>query len=38
MSAQATRSGRAVRRTRRIQAFKSSARLFARNKMGLRGW
>ena len=37
MSAQATRSGRAVRRTRRIQAFKSSARLFARNKMGLAG-
>jgi peptide/nickel transport system permease protein len=37
MSAQATRSGRAMRRTRRIQAFKSSARLFARNKMGLAG-
>ena len=37
MSAQATRSGRAVRRTRRIQAFKSSARLFARNKMGVAG-
>ena len=37
MSAQATRSGRAVRRTRRIQAFKSSARLFARNKMGIAG-
>ena len=37
VSAQATRSGRAVRRTRRIQAFKSSARLFARNKMGVAG-
>jgi peptide/nickel transport system permease protein len=37
VSAQATRSGRDVRRTRRIQAFKSSARLFARNKMGLAG-
>jgi peptide/nickel transport system permease protein len=37
VSAQATRSGRAVRRTRRIQAFKSSASLFARNKMGLAG-
>jgi peptide/nickel transport system permease protein len=37
VSAQATRSGRAVRRTRRIQAFWSSARLFARNKMGLAG-
>jgi peptide/nickel transport system permease protein len=37
VSAQATRSGRAVRRTRRIQAFKSSAILFARNKMGLAG-
>jgi peptide/nickel transport system permease protein len=37
VSAQATRSGRDVRRTRRIQAFKSSARLFARNKMGLTG-
>ena len=32
-----TRSGREVRRTRRIQAFKSAARLFARNKMGLAG-
>ncbi|HWS79780.1 MAG TPA: ABC transporter permease [Rubrobacter sp.] len=37
MSAQTTRSGRAVRRTRRIQAFKTSASLFARNKMGLAG-
>jgi peptide/nickel transport system permease protein len=33
----APRSGRAVRRARRIQAFKSSARLFARNKMGVAG-
>jgi peptide/nickel transport system permease protein len=37
VSAQATRGGRAMRRTRRIQAFKSSARQFARNKMGLAG-
>jgi peptide/nickel transport system permease protein len=37
MSAQATRSARAVRRTRRIEAFKSSARLFASNRMGVAG-
>ena len=37
MSAQATGSGRAVRRARRVQAFKSSARLFARNKLGMAG-
>ena len=37
MSAQATRSGRNVRRARRVQAFKSSARLFAGNKMGVAG-
>ena len=34
---EATRSGRAVRRARRVQAFKSSARLFAGNKMGVAG-
>jgi len=33
----ATSSGRAVRRARRIEALKSSARLFARNKMGVAG-
>jgi peptide/nickel transport system permease protein len=37
VSAQATRSARAVRRTRRTEAFKSSARLFARNRMGVAG-
>jgi peptide/nickel transport system permease protein len=37
VSAQATGSGRAVRRARRVQAFKSSARLFARNKLGMAG-
>jgi peptide/nickel transport system permease protein len=36
-SARTTPSGRAVRRARRIQAFKASARLFARNKMGMAG-
>jgi peptide/nickel transport system permease protein len=34
---EATRSGRAVRRARRVQAFKSSASLFVRNKMGVTG-
>jgi peptide/nickel transport system permease protein len=37
VSAQATRGGRNVRRARRIQAFKSSARLFAGNRMGVAG-
>ena len=37
MSVQATRSARAVLRTRRIEAFKSSARLFASNRMGVAG-
>jgi peptide/nickel transport system permease protein len=34
---EAGRSGRAVRRARRVEAFKSSARLFIRNKMGVAG-
>ena len=34
---EAGRSGRAVRRARRVEAFKSSARLFMRNKMGVAG-
>ena len=33
----ATRGGRAVRRARRVQALRSSARLFLRNKMGVAG-
>jgi peptide/nickel transport system permease protein len=37
VSAQATRSARSVRLTRRIEAFKSSARLFASNRMGVAG-
>ena len=37
MSAEVAPSARAVRRTRRIRAFKSSARLFAKNKMGVAG-
>ena len=37
MSTEATRSGRAVRRARRVQALRSSARLFAQNKMGVAG-
>ena len=37
MSTQAAPSARSVRRTRRILAFKSSARLFMRNKMGVAG-
>ena len=37
MSAQAARSDRSVRRARRVQAFKSSARLFAKNRMGVAG-
>jgi peptide/nickel transport system permease protein len=37
VSAQATPSARSVRRTRRIRALKSSARLFAKNKMGVAG-
>ncbi len=37
MSAQAAPSARAVRRTRRIRALKSSARLFAGSKMGVAG-
>jgi peptide/nickel transport system permease protein len=32
-----TRSGRAVRRARRVQALRSSARLFVRNKMAVAG-
>ena len=37
MSAHVTPSARAVRRTRRVRALKSSARLFAKNKMGVAG-
>ena len=37
MSTQAAPSARMDRRTRRIRAFKSSARLFARSKMGVAG-
>ena len=37
MSTQATPSARAAGRTRRIRALKSSARLFAKNKMGVAG-
>jgi peptide/nickel transport system permease protein len=37
VSAQAAPSARAVRRTRRIRALKSSARLFASSKMGVAG-
>ena len=37
MSAQAAPSASAVRRTRRIRAFKSSARLFAKSRMGVAG-
>ena len=37
MSAGAAPSARAVRRTRRVRALKSSARLFAKNKMGMAG-
>jgi peptide/nickel transport system permease protein len=41
MSARATpeaaRNGRAVRRARRLQSLRSSARLFAQNKMGVAG-
>ena len=37
MSAGAAPSARAVRRTRRVRALKSSARLFAKNKMGVAG-
>ena len=37
MSVQAAPSARAVRRTRRIRALKSSAKLFAKNKMGVAG-
>lgn len=37
MSARATPSARAVRRTRQVRAFKSSARLFAKNRMGVAG-
>jgi peptide/nickel transport system permease protein len=37
VSAQAAPSARAVRRTRRVRAFKSSARLFAKSKMGMAG-
>ena len=37
MSAQVTRSSRAVRRARRVEALRSSARLFVRNKMGVAG-
>jgi peptide/nickel transport system permease protein len=37
MSVQAARSDRSVRRARRVQAFKSSARLFAKNRMGVAG-
>ena len=35
---EATRSGRAVRRARRVQALRSSAGLFFRNKMGVAGF
>jgi peptide/nickel transport system permease protein len=34
---EATRSGRAVRRARRVQALRSSARLYFRNRMGVAG-
>ena len=34
---EATSSGRAVRRARRVQAFKTSVGLFVRNKMGVAG-
>ena len=37
MSVQAAPSARAVRRTRRIRALKSSAKLFAKNKTGVAG-
>jgi peptide/nickel transport system permease protein len=37
VSARVAPSARAVRRTRRVRAFKSSAKLFARNKMGVAG-
>jgi peptide/nickel transport system permease protein len=37
VSAGAAPSARAVRRTRRVRALKSSARLFAKNKMGVAG-
>jgi peptide/nickel transport system permease protein len=37
VSAHAAPSARAVRRTRRVRAFKSSARLFAKNRMGVAG-
>jgi peptide/nickel transport system permease protein len=37
VSVQAAPSARAVRRTRRIRALKSSAKLFAKNKMGVAG-
>jgi peptide/nickel transport system permease protein len=37
MSVEAAPSARAVRRARRIQALKSSAKLFAKNKMGVAG-
>jgi peptide/nickel transport system permease protein len=37
VSAGAAPSARALRRTRRARAFKSSAKLFARNKMGVAG-
>ena len=37
MSAGAAPSARAVRRTRRVRALKSSARLFAKNRMGVAG-
>jgi peptide/nickel transport system permease protein len=37
VSAQAAPSASAVRRTRRIRAFKSSARLFAKSRMGVMG-
>jgi peptide/nickel transport system permease protein len=37
VSAQAAPSARAVRRTRQMRALKSSARLFARNRMGVAG-
>ncbi|MGH3148867.1 MAG: hypothetical protein ACRDTR_24060, partial [Rubrobacter sp.] len=37
MSTQAAPSAGSVRRTRRVRAFKSSARLFLRNRMGVTG-
>ena len=37
MSTQAAPSARSMRRTRRVRALKSSARLFAKNKMGMAG-